>query len=320
VDAETGYVGVGCGGRGVPEVCQYDPAGRLLWPCGDIGSLGYDGENVVRTGDDDSTLDWTFVHGPGTDDPLMGMLGRGIGQDPVYLYWVTDGGGRQYGVGNASGHDYLGENDYINKGKWAGGTRLAHSFGAERNPSGEMLGLSFFRNRFYDQETGRWTQEDPIGLAAGTNLYAYVGNDPASYLDPFGLQPCDPPGSCTLQRTLAVGAVGATAGGAVAAGCTLATGGVCALGAPAIVLGGAAVGSTIGLASGLAEDLSASVNFDLGDIRKKIGPFVTGILIRLGGGRPESKEDKVLEEDSQRPRAEVIEEKAKKEKEKEPSE
>ncbi len=30
-------------------------------------------------------------------------------------------------------------------------------------------GLSFFRSRVYDQETGRWTQEDPIGLAGGIN-------------------------------------------------------------------------------------------------------------------------------------------------------
>lgn len=152
---ENGYTGVACAGRGLPEACQYDPSGRLVAPCGDMGYLGYDGANVVRTGEDDSTLDWTFVHGPGTDDPLMGMLSKGIGQNPLYLYWVTDGQGRQYGVGSATGQDYLGENDYINMGKWAGGTRNAHGFGAERFPSGEMMGLSFFRNRFYDQATGR---------------------------------------------------------------------------------------------------------------------------------------------------------------------
>ena len=50
-----------------------------------------------------------------------------------------------------------------------------------------MYQLSFFRNRFYDQATGRWTQEDPIGVAGGINLYAYVGNNPVTFSDPFGL-------------------------------------------------------------------------------------------------------------------------------------
>jgi len=36
-----------------------------------------------------------------------------------------------------------------------------------------------------------FTQEDPIGLAAGTNLYQYVGNDPVGFTDPFGL--CERP-------------------------------------------------------------------------------------------------------------------------------
>ncbi|MDT8442396.1 MAG: hypothetical protein RQ723_12155, partial [Desulfuromonadales bacterium] len=151
-------------------------------------------------------------------------------------------------------------------------------------------------------------------------LYSYVGNDPVSYIDPFGLQECDPPGSCALQGTLAGGAIGATAGAAVAAGCVVGTGGICAFGAPAIITGGTAVAGTIGLALGLAEDLSASVNFDLRDIRRKLGPIVTGILTGLGGGRPPTREDEILEEDSRRPRAEVIEEKGRQSKEKEPPE
>ncbi|MGH7615424.1 MAG: RHS repeat-associated core domain-containing protein [Gemmatimonadales bacterium] len=35
---------------------------------------------------------------------------------------------------------------------------------------------------------GRWTQEDPIGVAGGLNLYGYVGNNPLAYTDPFGLK------------------------------------------------------------------------------------------------------------------------------------
>lgn len=36
---------------------------------------------------------------------------------------------------------------------------------------------------------GRLTQEDPIGLAGGLNLYGYANGDPVNFSDPFGLCP-----------------------------------------------------------------------------------------------------------------------------------
>ncbi len=57
-----------------------------------------------------------------------------------------------------------------------------------------MHDISFFRNRFYDQVTGRWTQEDPVGVAGGINLYGFNGNNPVAYTDPFGL--CKPMPEC----------------------------------------------------------------------------------------------------------------------------
>jgi len=36
---------------------------------------------------------------------------------------------------------------------------------------------------------GRFTQEDPIGLAGGMNVYGYANDDPVNYSDPFGLCP-----------------------------------------------------------------------------------------------------------------------------------
>jgi RHS repeat-associated protein len=48
-------------------------------------------------------------------------------------------------------------------------------------------GTEYKRNRTYDPKTGRFTQEDPIGLAGGLNLYGFANGDPVNYSDPFGL-------------------------------------------------------------------------------------------------------------------------------------
>ncbi|MCC7387821.1 MAG: hypothetical protein IT431_03545 [Phycisphaerales bacterium] len=53
--------------------------------------------------------------------------------------------------------------------------------------------LNYRRNRYYDAITGRFTQEDPIGLAGGLNLYGFANGDPVNFSDPFGL--CTPPDS-----------------------------------------------------------------------------------------------------------------------------
>ena len=42
-------------------------------------------------------------------------------------------------------------------------------------------------SRRYDRVSGCFLTQDPIGLAGGVNLYAYAGNNPISYDDPFGL-------------------------------------------------------------------------------------------------------------------------------------
>jgi RHS repeat-associated protein len=53
----------------------------------------------------------------------------------------------------------------------------------------DKTGTWYRRNRSYDPATGRFTQEDPIGLAGGLNLYGFADGDPVNFGDPFGLCP-----------------------------------------------------------------------------------------------------------------------------------
>lgn len=49
--------------------------------------------------------------------------------------------------------------------------------------------MLYRRNRYFDPVSGRFTQQDPIGVAGGMNLYGFAGGDPVNFSDPFGLTP-----------------------------------------------------------------------------------------------------------------------------------
>jgi type VI secretion system secreted protein VgrG len=48
-------------------------------------------------------------------------------------------------------------------------------------------GLYLTKYRAYDPQSGRWLSRDPIEEAGGISLYAYVGGNPVSFVDPLGL-------------------------------------------------------------------------------------------------------------------------------------
>jgi RHS repeat-associated protein len=76
-------------------------------------------------------------------------------------------------------------------------------FGSLIRGSADASGLLYRRNRYYDPTTGQFTQEDPIGIAGGLNLYGYANGDPLGLSDPFGLCPDDEeedPDDCSFRE------------------------------------------------------------------------------------------------------------------------
>jgi RHS repeat-associated protein len=61
-----------------------------------------------------------------------------------------------------------------------------------RDASGQM----YMRNRYYDPQSGQFTQADPIGLGGGLNAYGFAAGDPVTYSDPYGLCPDNPLETC----------------------------------------------------------------------------------------------------------------------------
>jgi RHS repeat-associated protein len=171
--------------------CKYDHDAfgrRYREDCGgEVTYFGWDGDNLVadRKGEAGNDV-FITIHGAGLNSPVARISGDA---DPVYLIQGRDRSVQ--GVADSDGniieaYEYTayGETQVVSLGEGATGNRLGYH-GHLWDP---QTGLYSMRARVYAPKWGRFLTQDPIGVAGGANLYAFVGNSPLDRWDPYGLK------------------------------------------------------------------------------------------------------------------------------------
>jgi RHS repeat-associated protein len=186
---------------------KYDGLGRRIQRTTSAGASEryvYDGNDALLDLNADWSVATTYFNGLGIDDHL-----RQSNSTTGVSYFLTDHLGSTNALTDVNGN-VVEQSAYDSFGNSGGSTRTRYGYtGRERDPDTGML---YYRARFYDPQLGRFISEDPAGLMADINAYAYVGNDPIQWADPSGL--C----SCGVKRGPEYFVVGGWGGGSVNVG------------------------------------------------------------------------------------------------------
>ena len=188
-------------GNGQPY--SYDPLSRLYQEAS-ANRFIYDGAQLIAEIDTGGTMQGRYVPGAGLDDVPMMYSGSGA---TIPLWLLADE--RQSVIALTDSSANL---NYINRYDEYG---VPQSNAGRLQYTGQMwlpnAGAYHYRARAYAPQLGRFLQTDPLGYAAGANLYSYVAGDPINLTDPSGLDPII--GLCPERRTWTTDITGVDGGG-----------------------------------------------------------------------------------------------------------
>jgi RHS repeat-associated protein len=174
----------------------YDPAMRLYQVTGSATTrFQYDGADAIAEYNGSNALQRRYVHGPGTDEPLVWYEGSGT-TDRRFLH--ADERGSVVAVSNGSG-TVTSVNTYDEYGKPGSGNVGRFQYTGQKWIAD--VGLYDYKARMYHPSLGRFMQTDPIRFGGGMNIYGYVGQDPLNFVDTWGTQEVIIQGSCPGAST-----------------------------------------------------------------------------------------------------------------------
>ena len=184
------------GGQTTTASFQYDLFGRRISSTIQQGSnppetvqFLYEGQQAlgeIRSG----SLSHRLITGLSLDETIarIAIAGTGATDIAASRQYLTDAlnsviaqaNAQGGGIANSYGYSPYGETSAVGPD----GTGNAAQYTSRENDG--ATGLYFYRARYYDPVLKRFISQDPIGLAGGENVFAYVEGNPVKYVDPSG--------------------------------------------------------------------------------------------------------------------------------------